>query len=154
DTGDISLSRSTFQNLGSFTIQNGATLFGDDISSFQNLNGLVTKTTGGVTIFDIAFAQSGILLLNGNDIRLNQGTTQTGDGSRTDLGGGTLDVQGIGFTLDGGLFQGPGTRQGDLTTHGVVEVGLPQGNAGTLTISGGYTPSAGATLRLLFGSQT
>src|SRR5262249_17174570 len=46
DTGDISLSRSTFQNLGSFTIQNGATLFGDDISSFQNLNGLVTKTTG------------------------------------------------------------------------------------------------------------
>src|SRR5262249_10558988 len=103
DARTIALTMSTFQNNRRVDIQGCATTSADPISSFQNVNGLVTKAAGDTTTFDLTFVQSGVLLLNGNDITLSKGTTQTGGGSLTDLGGGTLGVSGYGFTLNGGL---------------------------------------------------
>jgi hypothetical protein len=158
-TGNINLSNADFINFGQLAILNNAAMndtgAGGPISLFDNAVsgtavGTVTKTVAGNgTLFNIAFQNEGNVVINGSTVNFQQGYTQNGANSVTDIEGGQM-LLGAQYTLNAGLLEGAGFISGNVMNNGGT-VGAFQSQTGLpaiMTISGSYTQGANGTLQI------
>jgi hypothetical protein len=155
--GNIDLSWSIFNNIGTFQIQNSATMVIDQGGSlFDNTAaGTLTKLAGNNNYFNIAFQTEGTVLLNAMRIDFCQGYTQDGGSSVTDTGFGTLGLTTPGqagtatYTLENGTMQGGGMVDGNLDNiAGTVQLGSAA-MGGSLQVTGNFSQDDDGTLLLM-----
>jgi hypothetical protein len=152
-TGDIILDNGFIQNQSSFSITANNSEMGpipNTNNGFANMpGGTVSKTAGGLTIFQVPVSSAGNISLNGLNLSFANNCIQTG--GVVDLGNnGTLNLfnSGLGvngtYQLFGGTLKGTGNLSNvELTNSGgTVEVG------GVLNLSGDYTQQAGGNFQV------
>src|SRR5262245_46133808 len=156
DSGDFNLGGSgTVNNLAgaTFTIMNGQKLGG---GHFNNAGTLIKSGTGmtEVSVF-ITFINTGTIDVQSGDLNFagswvqNAGATTIATGATLEVGsfiGGTL-------SLNGGTLSGTGTLSGDLNNAATVRPGSASA-AGTLSVTGKHTQTAGGTLAINVGGTT
>ncbi|NET29859.1 cadherin-like domain-containing protein, partial [Okeania sp. SIO1I7] len=166
-TGNISAQDgATFNNIGTFDIQNSESFFGDfDGSTSFNNSGTITKTlsTGATDFEDNVFNNTGTVDAQIGSILLGNGGTSTGtfntaEGAVVEFDGGTHNLnQGAAFTGEGTTIVSGGTFSvGGATTDTINAVNFEQsggtvngpGNlntTGTFEWSGGTQGGVGST---------
>lgn len=143
---------------GSFEIQGDASMSiggGDGNGTFTNA-GLLRKSNGtGTTSIGggqgPSFSNSGIVDVASGTLSFQLSFTQTG--GVTQLNGGNLGG-GILLAFQGGDLLGAGTITGSVGNTGATVRPGGIGAAGTLSITGDYTQSAGGTLAVELGGTT
>ncbi len=152
---NILMDSSTFDNFGTFEMRTDSKVLNASTLGAQStfLNdagpgglGVLTKTAGDPTRFEVSVNTMGELLLNGLGMSFKFGLTQ-GGGGITRLAGGTISLDsGQIYTLAGGILFGGGMIDGDLASSGgTVVIGSDMGSL-VLEVSGDYTQQANATL--------
>jgi hypothetical protein len=156
DSGNFNLGGSgTINNLAgaTFTIQNGQTLGG---GHFNNAGALIKSDTGMTKVSTfITFINTGTIDVQAGDLNFAGSWVQNA-GATTIETGATLEVGsfiGGSLSLNGGTLSGTGTLSGDLNNAGTVLPGSASA-AGTLSVTGKYTQTAGGTLAINVGGTT
>jgi hypothetical protein len=99
----------------------------------------------------IAFANSGVINVNAGTFDVAEPYVQTGGASV--LAPGAILKSNGGVHNQGGVLRGAGTVIANITNNALVEPGTV-GGAGTLTVTGDYTQTAGGTLNIEIGGTS
>jgi len=142
------------------TINNSGTLqLGTEIVS-DKTGGAIHNLSGGM-VFDnspsaivvnsnVTFTNAGIVNLNGSELHILSGYTQTG--GATLLNGGTLDAN---VQIQNGFLSGPGVINGILTNASFVTPGSGATSAsGILAVIGAYTQTDSGMLNIRLTGET
>ncbi len=116
-----------------------------------NASGAQLTITGGANITDTAaLTNAGVVSLGLNSTLTVASYLQTGGG--TSLQWGTLaTAPHAGINIQGGMFSGPGSVQGDLTNAASLDLGIA---TGTLNVTGNFTQTPTGALTVALGGTS